>query len=137
MGASSRKNGSIRPGNHFAIFRIIELMNHDLRDIFKALGSDVRLQMLYWLKDPARHFPEPVAERDSYAGPLPPVPPDAGVCVGYLQRKAGISPSTASAHLAVLQRAGLIEATRVGQWTYYRRNDARIVELARAIEVHL
>jgi ArsR family transcriptional regulator len=32
--------------------------------------------------------------------------------------------------MAVLQRAGLVESTRIGQWTYYRRNDARIARLA-------
>jgi hypothetical protein len=29
----------------------------------------------------------------------------------------------------MLQRAGLAESTRIGQWTYYRRNDARIAGL--------
>ena len=27
------------------------------------------------------------------------------------------------------QRAGLVESRRIGQWTYYRRNDARISQL--------
>ena len=31
--------------------------------------------------------------------------------------------------MSVLQRAGLVESTRIGQWTYYRRNRARISEL--------
>jgi ArsR family transcriptional regulator len=31
--------------------------------------------------------------------------------------------------MSVLQRAGLVESTRIGQWTYYRRNEARISEL--------
>jgi hypothetical protein len=31
--------------------------------------------------------------------------------------------------MAVLQRAGLVESTRIGQCTYYRRNGARIAGL--------
>ena len=49
-----------------------------------------------------------------------------GVCVGLIQQKAGTSASTMSAHLAILQRAGFLRATRRGQWTYYRRDEDRI-----------
>jgi ArsR family transcriptional regulator len=28
--------------------------------------------------------------------------------------------------VGVLQRAGLVESTRIGPWTYYRRNDATV-----------
>ena len=43
------------------------------------------------------------------------------MCGKQIQEKAGISQSTASQFMAVLQRAGLVESTRIGQWTYYRR----------------
>lgn len=87
---------------------------------FKALASATRLRMLDWLKDPARHFPPP--DEDAARG--------VGVCVSDIQRKAGLSASTTSAHLAILQRAGLVRATRVGQWTYYRRDEAAIRRFA-------
>ncbi|WP_232835851.1 ArsR/SmtB family transcription factor [Actinocorallia populi] len=81
----------------------------------KALANETRLRILEWLKDPEANFP-PGA--DETAG--------LGVCVGFLQQKAGTSASTMSAHLAVLQRAGFVQATRQGQWTYYRRDETRI-----------
>jgi ArsR family transcriptional regulator len=31
--------------------------------------------------------------------------------------------------MSVMQRAGLVESTRIGQWTYYRRNRARLAAL--------
>ncbi|WP_335926197.1 hypothetical protein [Paenibacillus lutimineralis] len=31
-----------------------------------------------------------------------------------------------SDYLATLQRAGLVEVWRIGQWTYYKRNEATI-----------
>jgi DNA-binding transcriptional ArsR family regulator len=46
-----------------------------------------------------------------------------------IQEKAGVSQSTASRFVPVLQRAELVERTRIGQWTYYRRNEARIAAL--------
>lgn len=82
----------------------------------KALANETRLRILGWLKDPAASFPEAAGEPCD----------ELGVCVGLIQRKAGASASTVSAHLAVLQRAGFLQATRRGQWIYYRRDEARI-----------
>ncbi|GAB3577762.1 winged helix-turn-helix domain-containing protein [Amycolatopsis endophytica] len=81
----------------------------------KALANETRLRILEWLKDPEVSFPASAGET---AG--------LGVCVGLLQQKAGTSASTMSAHLAILQRAGFLLATRRGQWTYYRRDEDRI-----------
>lgn len=83
-------------------------------DECKALANETRLSILEWLKDPAAHFAHGAGDE-----PL-------GVCVGLIQQRAGCSASTVSAHLAVLQRAGFLQATRRGQWTYYRRDEARI-----------
>ncbi|THV42496.1 ArsR/SmtB family transcription factor [Glycomyces buryatensis] len=82
-------------------------------DECKALSNETRLRILEWLKDPAANF----AEADTA---------ELGVCAGLIQQKAGTSPSTMSAHLAILQRAGFLQATRRGQWIYYRRNEERI-----------
>ncbi|WP_378729835.1 ArsR/SmtB family transcription factor [Nocardia brasiliensis] len=84
-------------------------------DECKALANETRLRILEWLKDPQTHFP---GRADETA--------ELGVCVGLIQQKAGTSASTMSVHLAILQRVGFLNATRRGQWTYYRRDDARI-----------
>jgi ArsR family transcriptional regulator len=94
---------------------------------FKALASEARLEMLHWLKRPSEHFP-PTHAPNGWAD---------GVCVTHIQQKTGLSPSTTSNHLAILQRAGLVTATRIGQWTYYRRNEAAIADLARLIQTGL
>jgi ArsR family transcriptional regulator len=90
----------------------------DLLEVCKALANPTRLQIMGWLRDPNAHFPP-------QADPIE----EVGVCVKQIQEKAGVSQSTASQFMAVLQRADLVESTRVGQWTYYRRNDARIADL--------
>jgi len=34
-----------------------------------------------------------------------------------------VTPATASAHLRILVDAGLLTSTRIGKWTYFKRND--------------
>ena len=91
----------------------------DQVEIFKALSNKARLQILTWLKDPQLHFPD-----QSEAGFA------NGVCVGQIQKKAGLTQSTISEYLAMLQRAGLVSSTRVGQWTYYQRNEQTFKSLS-------
>jgi DNA-binding transcriptional ArsR family regulator len=89
-----------------------------LLEVCKALANPTRLQIMSWLRDPAEHFAP-------QADPME----EVGVCVKQIQEKAGISQSTASQFMAVLQRARLVESTRIGHWTYYRRDDRRIAAL--------
>ena len=88
--------------------------NQDVDTIIKALANPARRDILSWLKHPEQEFPE---QKSSYAD---------GVCVGQIYARAGLSQSTVSAHLATLQRAGLLTSKRVGQWVYYQRNEAVI-----------
>ncbi|SFE97453.1 transcriptional regulator, ArsR family [Chitinophaga sp. CF118] len=93
-------------------------------EIFKALSNKTRLQILGWLRTPEIHFPE--AEYGELT--------QNGVCVGSIQHKAGLTQSTISEYLTILLRANLVIATRVGQWTYYKRNEHAIKELGLAIQ---
>jgi DNA-binding transcriptional ArsR family regulator len=91
----------------------------ELLEVFKALSNPKRLQILGWLRDPESHF-------DPQEDPMD----EVGVCVKQIQEKAGVSQSTASQFMSTLQRAGLVESSRRGTWTYYRRNEERIAELS-------
>lgn len=96
----------------------------DRLDVFRALSNEKRLQILEWLKYPEKNFPPQglhIPEGDSF---------DKSVCVGSIQEKAGISQSTVSHYLDIMQRAGLLESARYGKWTYYRRNEENIQKLA-------
>lgn len=90
--------------------------------VFKALSNPTRLAILEWLREPRAHF-----------APQDQPPEEVGVCVKQIQEKAGISQSTASHFMATMQRAGLVSSRRIGQWTYYRREEERIAALARHI----
>ncbi|HEV8371915.1 MAG TPA: metalloregulator ArsR/SmtB family transcription factor [Actinomycetota bacterium] len=96
-------------------------------EVFGALASPRRLQVLAWLKDPRAHFPP---QRD---GDLV----EDGVCVLFIAEKLGVAQPTASAHLQALARAGLVTARRIGQWTFYRRDEAAIAAFKHRISQEL
>ena len=96
----------------------------DQVEIFKALSNKTRLQILNWLKDPESNFPNEQQDNNF----------EHGVCVGQIQLKAGLTQSTISEYLSILQRAGLVKSTRIGQWTYYQRNEKAFETLSQMIQ---
>jgi DNA-binding transcriptional ArsR family regulator len=91
--------------------------------VFSALANDKRLQILAWLKDPEAHFP-PQRDGDLVKD---------GVCVLFIADKLGVAQPTATAHLQKLARSALVSSKRVGQWTFYKRNERAIKALKREI----
>ncbi|MNE24656.1 Helix-turn-helix domain protein [compost metagenome] len=59
------------------------------------------------------------------------------MCAGQIDQRCGLSQSTVSAHLAILQRAGLISSQKIGQWHFFKRNEetieAFLAQLSRAL----
>lgn len=81
-------------------------------ELFRALGSPVRIRILEVLRD---------------AGSL---------TVGELQQRLGVESSNVSQHLAVLRGRGLIEARRDGTSIWYSIAEpglAELLDVARAI----
>jgi DNA-binding transcriptional ArsR family regulator len=93
----------------------------------RALASERRLQVLEWLKEPTVHFP-PQIDGDLVKD---------GVCGVLIAEKLGVSQPTVSEHLRILAEAGLVRSKRIKQWTFYKRDEARIKELKRAIQTNL
>jgi ArsR family transcriptional regulator len=89
----------------------------------QAIGNDRRLQILEWLKAPRANFP-PLTDGDLIKD---------GVCAVLIAQKLGISQPTLSEHMRVLCQAKLVESKRIKQWTFYKRNEARIREIKRSI----
>jgi DNA-binding transcriptional ArsR family regulator len=89
----------------------------------RALANDKRLQILEWLKAPRSHFP-PQVDGDLVRD---------GVCGVRIAEKLGISQPTVSEHMRVLAQAGLVRGKRIKQWTFYRRDEARIREVKRSL----
>lgn len=93
--------------------------------IFRALAHEKRLQILSWLKDPVSHFP-PQVDGDLIRD---------GVCVLRIAEKLGVKQPTATQHLRILADAGLVIATRIGKWTFFKRNEQMIKQLKAEISV--
>lgn len=89
-------------------------MKDELDDIIKAIAHPLRREILQWLKEPQQYFAEQHHSLEN------------GVCAGQIDQRAGLSQSTVSAHLATLQRAGLVNNRKVGQWHFFKRNEPAI-----------
>src|SRR4051812_10742291 len=100
----------------------------ELLEIIKSLSNQTRLNILEWLKDPFAHFPS--KELADYT-------PELGVCVSDIAKKAKMSVPTVSVYLKTMSAAGVVVATRKDQWTYYKRNEKTIQELAKHIKDQL
>jgi DNA-binding transcriptional ArsR family regulator len=94
-----------------------------MHDALRALASERRVQILSWLKDPRAHFPRQ-ADGDLVKD---------GVCGLLIARKLKVSQPTASEHLRILVQAGLLSPRRIKQWTFYRRDEARLKAVKKAL----
>ena len=84
----------------------------------KALNNPTRMNILEWLKNPDDNFP-PHESGLSF---------DNGVCVANIQEKAGISQSATSQYMSILHQAGFVVPTRIGKWTFYKRDEKAITQ---------
>lgn len=92
-------------------------------DILKAIAHPVRLKFLAWLKEPENHF--------NQAHPF-----SMGVCAHQFEI-SGLSQSTVSSHLAALQAAGLIKSRKVGQWSFFERDEETIAKFLDHLNANL
>jgi DNA-binding transcriptional ArsR family regulator len=115
-----------------------ETLNHELDrmgneqavEIFKALSNQTRVSILQMLKNPDANF-SPQAHLIKDEGF------EGGVCVSDICSKTGISQSTTSQYLSILQQSNLVEMKRIGQWTYYRRNEETIKQFEKYIGLNI
>ncbi len=98
----------------------------NLNKAIAALNNPVRRQILVWLKDRS-NFPPALPEHVGLEG----------VCVAYIQEKAGLSQSTISSYMGLLKEAGLVISERHGQFTFYRRDEDSIRAFLGAAEKEL
>jgi DNA-binding transcriptional ArsR family regulator len=99
----------------------------ELSEAIRALDSKPRLQILTWLKNPRAHFP-PQVDGDLVRD---------GVCGVLIARKLRVSQPTASEHLQILARAGLLRPKRIKQWTFYKRDETQIKKIKKLISTQV
>jgi len=55
------------------------------------------------------------------------------LCGGDIEERIHLSQPTISHHMTVLTKAGLVEATKHGQWRWYRRNEKGIRQVVKML----
>ena len=59
---------------------------------------------------------------------------DVGLCASDIEQRIHLSQPTISHHMAILTKADLVEAKKIGLWRWYRRNEAVLREFARSLK---
>ncbi len=55
------------------------------------------------------------------------------LCAGDIEERVQLSQPTISHHMTILTKAGLVQATKEGQWRWYRRNEKAIRQVVKTL----
>lgn len=55
------------------------------------------------------------------------------LCAGDIEERIHLSQPTISHHMSILTKAGLVEASKQGQWRWYRRNETAIRQMLKTL----
>ena len=89
--------------------------------ILKALSNPHRLDIILWLKHPEKEFGVQVHTKTLIDFPN-------SVSVKSIQKRCGVSQSSISTFMSILENAELVESRKIDQYTYFRRNEKVIYE---------
>ena len=84
--------------------------------ILKALSNPHRLDIILWLKHPEQEFGAQVHTKTLIDFPN-------SVSVKSIQKRCGVSQSSISTFMSILENAELVESRKIDQYTYFRRNE--------------
>jgi len=91
------------------------------------MESDQNLdRMLHAIADPNRRkILQALKERGGCS-----IGKDTGLCASDIESRIHLSQPTISHHMAILRKARLVEAKKIGQWMWYRRNEEALRDFA-------
>jgi DNA-binding transcriptional ArsR family regulator len=99
----------------------MSLTEHDLTRILSAVADPTRRRILQALK-----------ERGGCS-----IDKEEGLCASDIEQRIHLSQPTISHHMAILAKAGLVEAKKIGLWRWYRRNEITLRQFARSLKKNL
>jgi DNA-binding transcriptional ArsR family regulator len=110
------------------------LTSVDLRSILAVMISDQILgRNLHAIADPARRkILDVLRERGACS-----IDKETGLCASDIESRLSLSQPTISHHMAILTKAGLVEARKIGQWKWYRRNEEALQRLVKSLKESL
>jgi DNA-binding transcriptional ArsR family regulator len=89
----------------------------------RAIADPTRRRILQALREGSAGTKS--GQADSRHGPC--------LCAGDIEERVRLSQPTISHHMAILTKAGLVEASKQGQWRWYRRNEKAIRQVVRTL----
>lgn len=101
-------------------------MNNSLDHTLHAIADPTRRRILTALK-----------QRGPAAPSAPAMGKHAGLCAGDVEERVHLSQPTISHHMAILTKAGLVDAVKQGQWRWYRRNEKALRRLVKTLRTQL
>jgi DNA-binding transcriptional ArsR family regulator len=94
--------------------------DENLDRVLHAIADPTRRRILQSLKEEVKGGSQPVNTRGC-------------LCAGDVEQRMKLSQSTISHHMAILTKAGLVEAAKEGQWRWYRRNEKAIRQVVKTL----
>lgn len=99
-----------------------------------ALSSSLD-QTLHAIADPTRRrILQALKQRDKSSGTSV---EKNGLCAGDIEIRVRLTQPTISHHMSILTKAGLVEATKQGQWRWYKRNEKALRRLVKSLRAQL
>jgi len=93
---------------------------------------------LHAVADPTRRrILGALKQRGPAATSNPAIGKHPGLCAGDIEERVRLSQPTISHHMAILTRAGLVDAVKQGQWRWYRRNEKALRRLVKSLRTQL
>jgi DNA-binding transcriptional ArsR family regulator len=84
---------------------------------------------LHAIADPARRrILQALKERGACS-----IGKEVGLCASDIEERVHLSQPTVSHHMSILSKAGFVEAQKLGQWMWYRRNEPALREFTRVL----
>jgi DNA-binding transcriptional ArsR family regulator len=93
-------------------------------------------QTLHAIADPTRRrILQALKQRDKSSGAYS--AEKDGLCAGDIEACVRLTQPTISHHMSILTKAGLVEATKQGQWRWYKRNEKALRRLVKCLRAQL
>jgi len=93
---------------------------------------------LHAIADPTRRrILQALRQRGPASTNAPATGKHPGLCAGDIEERVRLSQPTISHHMAILTKAGLVDAVKQGQWRWYRRNEKALRRLVKSLRAQL
>jgi ArsR family transcriptional regulator len=96
-------------------------------------------QTLHAVADPTRRrILQALKQRGAgSSSSAPSIGKHTALCAGDIEERVHLSQPTISHHMAILTKAGLVEAVKQGQWRWYKRNEKALRRLVKSLRAQL